>query len=134
MGARPGAAAGAGPALAAPRHPPILARIMPAPRTLAELEQDVARDLALTAHPRAPWLAPKTRGGAPVLDCLVVGAGQCGLAVAFALRRDRVDNLLVIDAAPHGKEGPWVTHARMRALRSPKDQTGPDLRIPSLTY
>jgi cation diffusion facilitator CzcD-associated flavoprotein CzcO len=107
---------------------------MPAPRTLAELEQDVARDLALTAHPRTPWLVPKTAGGAPVLDCLIVGAGQCGLAVAFALKRDRVDNLLVIDAAPYGNEGPWTTYARMHALRSPKDQTGPDLRTPSLTY
>ena len=107
---------------------------MPAPRTLVELEQDVARDLALTAHPRAPWMVPKTAGGAPVLDCLVIGGGQCGLAVAHALRRDRVDNLLVIDAAPAGREGPWVTYARMRTLRSPKDQTGPDLRFASLTY
>jgi cation diffusion facilitator CzcD-associated flavoprotein CzcO len=108
--------------------------VMPAPRTLAELEADLARDLALTAHPRAPWLVPKTAGGRPVLDCLVVGAGQCGLAVAHALRRDRVDNLLVVDAAPEGREGPWVTYARMLTLRSPKDQTGPDLRLPSLTY
>ena len=35
---------------------------MPAPRTLAELEADVARDLDLTGHPRAPWLVPKTVG------------------------------------------------------------------------
>ncbi|MBX9701946.1 MAG: NAD(P)-binding domain-containing protein, partial [Acetobacteraceae bacterium] len=107
---------------------------MAAPRTLIELETDVARDLALTAHPRTQWLVPKTCGGTPVLDCLVIGAGQCGLAVAHALRRDRVDNLLVIDAAPFGREGPWITYARMRTLRSPKDQTGPDLRFPSLTY
>jgi cation diffusion facilitator CzcD-associated flavoprotein CzcO len=110
---------------------------MPAPRTLAELEQDIARDLALTAHPRAPWLVVDRTiagGEAPVLDCLVVGAGQGGLAVAFALKRDRVDKLLVIDQAPEGREGPWVTWARMKTLRSPKDQTGPDLRLPSLTY
>lgn len=107
---------------------------MPAPASLIELEQDIARDLALTAHPRAPWLVPKTAGGAPVLDCLVIGGGQCGLAVAHALRRDKVDNLLVVDSAAQGKEGPWVTYARMQTLRSPKDQTGPDLRFPSLTY
>lgn len=108
---------------------------MPTPRSLAELEQDIARDLALTAHPRAPWLpVERSAGGRPVLDCLVVGAGQGGLAVAFALKRDRVDRLLVIDAAPEGKEGPWVTWARMHTLRSPKDQTGPDLKLPSLTY
>ena len=38
---------------------------MPAPRSLAELELDVARDLELVAHPRAPWLVAKTCGGAP---------------------------------------------------------------------
>ncbi|MBP0464435.1 NAD(P)/FAD-dependent oxidoreductase [Roseomonas sp. PWR1] len=107
---------------------------MPAPRTLADLEADIARDLELTAHPRAPWLQPKTSGGQPVLDCLVVGGGQCGVAVAFALKRDKVDNILVLDRAPEGREGPWVTYARMHNLRSWKDQTGPDLRIPSLTY
>lgn len=107
---------------------------MPAPRTLAELEADVARDLALTAHPRAEWLAPKTSGGRPVLDVLVIGAGQCGVACAFALMRDRVRNLLVVDRAPFGQEGPWATYARMHTLRSWKDQTGPDLGLPSLTY
>ncbi|MBW6398818.1 NAD(P)-binding domain-containing protein [Roseomonas sp. HJA6] len=107
---------------------------MPAPRTLLELEADVARDLDLIAHPRPAWLEPKTAGDRPVLDCLVVGGGQGGLAVAFALRRDKVDNILVVDSAAAGREGPWVTYARMRALRSLKDQTGPDLRIPSLTY
>ena len=107
---------------------------MPAPRTLPELEADIARDLELTAHPRAPWLQPKTSDGQPVLDCLIVGGGQCGVAVAFALKRDKVDNILVLDRAPEGREGPWVTYARMHNLRSWKDQTGPDLRIPALTY
>jgi cation diffusion facilitator CzcD-associated flavoprotein CzcO len=107
---------------------------MPAPRTLAELEADAARDLELTAHPRAPWLEAKTSGGKPVLDCLIIGGGQCGVAVAFALKRDRVDNIMVLDRAPLGREGPWVTYARMHNLRSLKDQTGPDLRLPALTY
>ena len=107
---------------------------MPAPRTLAELEADVARDLALTGHPRAAWLERKTAGGAAVLDVLIIGGGQCGLAVAHALQRDKVENILVIDRAEFGQEGPWVTYGRMRNLRSLKDQTGPDLRLPSLTY
>ena len=72
--------------VAARRIGPILQRSRsarcPRRKRLAELEADVARDLELTAHPRAPWLVPKTSGGAPVLDCLVIGAGQCGLAVA----------------------------------------------------
>ena len=107
---------------------------MPAPHSLAALEADIARDLELTAHPRAPWLEPKTVAGAPCLDVLVIGAGQCGIAVAHALKRDRVDNIAVLDRAGYGQEGPWVTYGRMRNLRSLKDQTGPDLRLPSLTY
>jgi cation diffusion facilitator CzcD-associated flavoprotein CzcO len=107
---------------------------MPAPRTLEDLEADVRRDLELVAHPRAEWLEPRTVAGAPALDVLVIGAGQCGLAVAFALMRYKVRNILVLDRAPEGREGPWTTYARMHALRSWKDQTGPDLNIPSLTY
>lgn len=107
---------------------------MPAPRTLAELEADVARDLALIAHPRLEWLQPKTSGGTPVLDVLIVGGGQCGVVTAFALLRDKVRNILVIDRAAEGREGPWLTYARMPNLRSWKDQSGPDLGIPSLTY
>ncbi|TJW99946.1 NAD(P)/FAD-dependent oxidoreductase, partial [Neisseria gonorrhoeae] len=59
---------------------------------------------------------------------------QSGLATAFALLRSRVSNILVLDKAEAGREGPWLTYARMPTLRSPKDFTGPDLDIPSLTY
>jgi len=48
--------------------------------------------------------------------------------------RDRVRNILLVDRAPEGREGIWVGFARMPTLRSPKDQTGPDLGIPSLTF
>src|SRR4051812_27879148 len=103
-------------------------------RGLDALEAQVRRDLALTAHPRADWMKPRQRDGRAVLDVLIVGAGQSGLAAAFRLIRERVDNILVIDRAPKGQEGPWVTFARMPTLRSPKDQTGPDLDVPSLTF
>lgn len=79
---------------------------MPAPRSLAELERDVARDLELIAHPRAPWLERKFCRGGPVLDVLLIGAGQSALAVAFALLRDKVTNILCIDRAEEGLEGP----------------------------
>lgn len=104
------------------------------PKTLAELEAGIPRDLELVAHPRAPWLAPQALGGEPILDVLVVGAGQSGIATGFGLLRDKVSNILVVDRAPYGQEGPWVTYARMPTLRSWKDQNGPDLGIPSLTY
>ncbi|MDU3133056.1 MAG: NAD(P)/FAD-dependent oxidoreductase, partial [Bradyrhizobium sp.] len=78
-----------------------------------------------------PVIAPD---GRPALDVLIVGGGQSGLATAFALLRSRVSNILVLDKAEAGREGPWLTYARMPTLRSPKDFTGPDLDIPSLTY
>lgn len=101
---------------------------------LAALDAQVARDLGMIAHPRTEWMVPRLHAGKPALDVLIVGAGQSGLVTAFGLVRERVRNILVIDRAPAGKEGPWITFARMPTLRSPKDQTGPDLGIPSLTF
>ncbi len=101
---------------------------------LDALEARVARELDSIAHPRQPWLTPRTGpDGQPALDVLIVGAGQSGSATAFGLLRSRVDNILAIDAAPPAREGPWNTYARMHTLRNPKDFTGPDLDIPSLT-
>ena len=101
---------------------------------LIALEVRVRREVEMTAHPRTEWMVPRLYRGKPALDALIVGAGQSGLCIAFALMRDRVRNILAIDRAPQGREGIWVTFARMPTLRSPKDQTGPDLGQPSLTF
>jgi FAD-dependent urate hydroxylase len=102
---------------------------------LVALEAQVRDDLAKTSHPSAPWLEPKRApDGQPALDVLVVGGGQSGLTIAFGLKRSQVTNILIIDKAGEGKEGPWLSYARMHTLRSPKDFTGPDLDTPSLTY
>ena len=102
---------------------------------IAALAEQVRRDLARIAHPRMPWMEPRVApDGKPALDVLIIGAGQSGLAIAFGLMRAQVGNILVIDKAEYGREGPWLTYARMRTLRSPKDYTGPDLDVPSLTY
>lgn len=102
---------------------------------LTELETNVRADLARIAHPGAAWLEPKTGpDGKPALDVLIIGAGQSGIAIGFGLMRSRVSNILLLDKAEEGKEGPWLTYARMPTLRSPKDYTGPDLDFPSLTY
>jgi FAD-dependent urate hydroxylase len=102
---------------------------------LIALEVRVSADLARIAHPDAAWLVPREApDGRPALDVLVVGAGQSGLATAFGLMRSQVTNILVLDKSEEGREGAWLTYARMPALRSPKQFTGPDLDVPSLTY
>jgi cation diffusion facilitator CzcD-associated flavoprotein CzcO len=47
--------------------------------------------------------------------------------------RERVTNILVLDRNPQGKEGPWITFARMVTLRTPKMVTGLDFGMPSIT-
>jgi FAD-dependent urate hydroxylase len=102
---------------------------------LSALEARVRSDLARIAHPRMKWLEPRPApDGSKAFDVLVVGGGQSGIAIAFGLLRAQVDNIRVVDRAKRGLEGPWLTYARMRNLRSPKDFTGPDLDVPSLTY
>lgn len=102
---------------------------------LAALEQRVAADLAMIAYPESDWVPPRIGSdGARVLDVLVVGGGQGGLAIAHALKRGCVTNIRIVDRAETGMEGPWLTYARMPTLRSPKEVNGPDLDIPSLTF
>ncbi|HRD74547.1 MAG TPA: NAD(P)/FAD-dependent oxidoreductase [Hyphomicrobiaceae bacterium] len=102
---------------------------------LRSLEAAVSRDLHLTRHPEKAWMPTrKGPGGAHLYDVVIAGAGQGGLAVAFALQRMRIDNILVVDRAAYGREGIWTTYARMPTLRSPKEFTGPDLGVASLTY
>lgn len=109
---------------------------MPLPNdALAALTARARDDLNRIAHPRMEWLTPHAGpDGTAALDVLIVGGGQSGVAIAFALQRARVGNVLVVDRAPRDREGPWLTYARMPTLRSPKDYTGPDLDVPSLGY
>ena len=102
---------------------------------LERLERQIHRDLKVIEHPKLKWLPVRHHlDGLPIHDVLIVGGGQSGIASAHALKRDQIDNVVVIDKAAYGREGPWVTFARMRTLRSPKDYPGPDLGVPSLTY
>ena len=99
---------------------------------LTALTLEAQRDLQRLNYPAPNWVLPSTTE--PVLDVLIVGAGMCGQTAAFALLREGVRNIRIIDAAPRGDEGPWATFARMLTLRSPKQLTGPDLGVPSLTF
>ncbi len=103
--------------------------------SLSELEARVGYELECLSFPEAPWVpAVRDSQGRPVSAVVVVGGGQAGLATAFALRREGVHDVTVIDRNPAGEEGPWITFARMLTLRTPKYLTGPDYGIPSLTF
>ena len=106
----------------------------PLPKSLAELEVLLRRDLDLTRYPARPWvLTHPAPDGSPALDVLVVGGGQAGLTAAFGLLQQRVTNILVIDENPEGQEGPWGTYARMPTLRTQKEVGGVDLGLPNLS-
>ncbi|MEM6730809.1 MAG: 2-oxo-4-hydroxy-4-carboxy-5-ureidoimidazoline decarboxylase, partial [Myxococcota bacterium] len=111
-----------------------LAEIVSAER-LGELDATVQRDLAYLAEPEGSWV-PRTVDEQDVecLDVAIVGGGQSGLGAAFGLLRAGVDRIAILDENPAGYEGPWVTYARMRTLRTPKHLTGLDGGIPSLTF
>ena len=98
---------------------------------LAALEARAQKELALTSYPETDWVP---RNSDTQVDVLIVGAGQGGQSIAFNLLRERVPNIRIIDQAKAGMEGPWRNYARMRTLRTPKQVTGPDLGVPSLTF
>ena len=102
---------------------------------LAVLARRARHDLEMLNYPPSDWV-PEVAGpdGKPMLDALIVGGGMCGQTAAFALRREGVRKIRVIDRCARGDEGPWGTYARMEILRSPKHLTGPDLGVPSLTF
>jgi cation diffusion facilitator CzcD-associated flavoprotein CzcO len=102
--------------------------------SLADLERQVARDLACLDYGKPDWARPRSDAGGHVHDVVIVGGGQSGLGATFGLLRERVSNILVIDENPAGYEGPWDTYARMMTLRTPKELTSIDLGVPSLTF
>ena len=75
--------------------------------SLDALTERAKLEIEMTAHPRADWM-PVTHGpdGDAALDVLVIGGGQGGATVGFGLKRARVDRVLIVDAAPRGREGP----------------------------
>ena len=109
-------------------------------KRLQALNHEIAIALATLNYPAPPWpggsaqTSDQADATAQDLDVLIVGAGMCGQSAAFALRREGIHQLRVIDKANCGQEGPWTSYARMNTLRSPKHLTGPDLGIPSLSF
>ncbi len=101
---------------------------------LAALEARLRHDLACLNYPPANWVPARRHQGREVADVVVIGGGMCGLVATFSLLRLGIRNLRVLDRAPAGSEGPWVTYARMETLRSPKQLVGPAAALPALTF
>lgn len=111
---------------------------------LPALRHRLQRDFAYLDYPDQPWvldlpadeLARVAPGVSPqdVLHCAIVGGGQFGLTIAHGLQREHVPRVRVFERNPRGQEGPWMTYARMKMLRTPKHPTGHDLGNPNLTF
>ena len=100
---------------------------------LAKLTAQARADLALMSYPNRSWVRPLAGSSDKVIDVIIVGAGQAGLAAALALWREGVTNVLVVDRSAPGFEGPWETYARMETLRTPKSSIGLESGLPNLT-
>lgn len=98
---------------------------------MENLKKALKDDLSFIEYPPMAWKLPKE---SRICDVVIVGAGMAGLAAAAALKLVGIPNVRLYDAMPYSFEGPWMTYARMRHLRSGKDLMGPALNIPHLTF
>ena len=87
---------------------------------LNQLNERVKADLSYIGFSNQSWVAPTTHPEGHVYDVIIVGGGQSGLSTAFALLRERISNVLILDENPAGYEGPWITYSRKFKLRTPK--------------
>lgn len=103
---------------------PIYAQGLPA------LEARLREDLEFLCYPGKDWV-PKQNG---VTDVVIIGGGMCGMVAWLALATAGIRNIRVFDRAAKGREGPWLSYARMETLRSPKTLTGPAFGHGALTF
>ena len=97
---------------------------------LAQLEARLHEDLSLLCWPGKDWVPARTE----VSDVVIIGGGMCGMVAWMALKTGGIHNVRVLDRNPTGREGPWLTYARMETLRSPKELTGPAYGHGALTF
>jgi cation diffusion facilitator CzcD-associated flavoprotein CzcO len=95
----------------------------------ALLEDKIQRELELFNLPAPSWRMSE----GDVCDVAIIGAGQAGICIAHALELEGINNVQVFDGAKEGEEGPWLTTARMKTLRSGKYLRGP-AQLPHLTF
>ena len=97
---------------------------------LSALEARLKEDLKFLCYPGNDWV-PQRDG---VSDVVIIGGGMCGTLAWFALSTGGIKNVRVLDRAAKGREGPWLSYARMETLRSPKTLTGPAFGHGPLTF
>jgi cation diffusion facilitator CzcD-associated flavoprotein CzcO len=100
----------------------------PDPAEAALTEQARNAVARLGAAP-AYWVADS---GADT-DVAIIGGGQSGITIGFALRRAGIHRFTIFDDSPPGIDV-WNTIARMRTLRTPKTITSLELGIPELSF
>ncbi len=94
-------------------------------------DRAVIRDLILLNFPPLHWR--KTHSDASY-DVVIIGGGMAGLTAGAALFKEGIFNIQIFDENSAGLEGPWITYARMKTLRTHKEIMGPALGIPHLTF
>jgi FAD-dependent urate hydroxylase len=95
-------------------------------------DADARTALRLIGPDPANWVPDR-----PGIDhnVTIVGGGQTGCALAFALRRAGIGKVTVLEAAPdEQRAGIWLNAARMNLLRTPKALPGPELGFPALSF
>ncbi|MEV4096882.1 NAD(P)/FAD-dependent oxidoreductase [Streptosporangium saharense] len=96
-----------------------------------DIDRAAQESLRLLGADPANWVLP-TPGVDH--DVAVIGGGQSGVTIAFALRRAGVSDVTVLEAADRANTGVWRTRARMNTLRTPKTRSGPELGNPALGF
>jgi cation diffusion facilitator CzcD-associated flavoprotein CzcO len=103
--------------------------------SLESLAAQVAQDRETLNLQPPRWTEPVPGpDGRPMVDVAIIGAGMYGIAAAAALIARGISNLVLLDRAPAGWEGPWITYARMKTLRSPKTLPGIPCGLPALSF
>jgi cation diffusion facilitator CzcD-associated flavoprotein CzcO len=95
-------------------------------------DTDALNTLRLLGPDPANWVPDR-----PGIDhnVTIVGGGQTGCALAFALRRAGIGKVTMLEAAPdEQRAGIWLNAARMNLLRTPKALPGPELGIPAFSF
>lgn len=100
-----------------------------------QTSSSLEKQLQILNIPANSWLQTTLPvESSPLLDVAIIGGGMNGLASSFALIKEGITNIKIFDENACNREGPWSRYARMNNLRSDKNDLGPALGIPGLTF